>query len=68
MGVQNRTGGALFDVFVGTELGRGDDLLEASGEMSLAARPGRGSDTARVTPNLRPFVAEFERVEVVEGP
>jgi hypothetical protein len=64
--VQNGTGREFFEVFVVADFGVGDDLLEAAGEMSLAARPGRGSDTARVTRNLLPFVAEFERVEVLE--
>jgi hypothetical protein len=69
VGIRNEAGDVFFAVSFGTELGRGDDFLEAAGEMALAARPGRGFDTARVTRNLLPFVGEFERVEVLEvGP
>jgi hypothetical protein len=66
VGLQNTAGNGLIDVFLDTELGRGNDLLEADGTIALVARPGHGIDTARVTPNLLTFVSQFERIEVLE--
>jgi hypothetical protein len=66
VGLHNQTNGEFFDVFLETDLGGGDDTLEAVGGINPCVHPGRGFDTARVTRNLLPFVSEFERVEILE--
>jgi len=61
---QNQTNGDVLNVFLFADLGGGNDIFEGLGEIHDASiSPGRGLDTARVTRNLLPFVAEFEKVE-----
>lgn len=65
--LQNQTQGEFFDVFFTAHFNNGDDLFEGIGPIRDAILlPGRGFDTARVTPNFRPFVSEFEKIEIQE--
>jgi hypothetical protein len=65
--IQNQTQGEFFDVYLTAHLNSGDDLFQGIGQIRGAfLTPGRGFDTARVTENFRPFISEFELVEILE--
>lgn len=64
--IHNRRLDDLVTLNITALLGAGGDLLEALGDMSLLAEPGRGEDTARVTHNLLRFVTAFEEVDIIE--
>jgi hypothetical protein len=68
VGLENQTSGESFNVFLYAGLEGGNDTFEGRGGRIHDANilPGRGFDTARVTPNFRPFVGDFERVEILE--
>ena len=64
--LRNQTNGDFF-VSLYTDFGGGNDTFEGMGEIHDAnISPGRGSDTARVTRNLLPFVSEFESVDILD--